>query len=528
MRFSGCGEPGRDAPSLEDQTRRKRAAALSDSIDPETPVDRALIAPESIARNTGFALGVKLTGAVFTAGLTIFLVRFLGPAEYGIFALALSVGSLLLIPSDLGISQSSARFIAEVREDRDAVGEIVSDAVRLKLLVSGAFSATLIAAAGLVAQAYDEPDLTWPLRIVAIVIFGQSMVLLFSYVFEALGRVSASLRLLASESAIETALSIGIVLLGTGAAGAMVGRAGAYAFAAGYGIVLIRRAVDRRVAPRRQGHRHARRIIRYGSVLMIVDSAFALYAQIDVLLIGAILNVSAVGLFHAPVKLTAFLAYIGVAARSGVAPRMQAGDSSNRERLERALRYLILLQGLVLAPMIVWAEPVTRTVLGPAYLESAPVLRTFVVYAFLLAISPLLAGTVNYLGGARSRVPIALGTLAVNIVISLLLIPEIGIVGGAIATNVSYVLYVGAHFRICRRLVGLRVAPLLGTLSWTLLAALGMSAVLLPLGTGDIGVPKLLVGGVLGGLAYVGVLVLSGQVTPSELSRVRLALRLRR
>lgn len=471
---------------------------------------------------------MKLTGAVFTAALTVFLVRFLGPAEYGIFALAVSVGALVLIPSDLGISQSSARFVAQVRRDRGAVGAIVSDAVRLKLLVSGAFSATLIAAAGLIAQGYDEPGLTWPLRIVAIAVFGQSMALLCGHVFEALGRVSASLRLFASESAIEAALSIGIVLMGTGVAGAMAGRAAAFAFAAGYGVVLIRRAVGRRVTPRRQGHGYSGRIIRYGSVLLIVDSAFALYTQIDILLIGAILNVSAVGLFHAPVKLTALLAYTGLAARSGVAPRMQRGDALNGERLERALRYLILFQGLILAPMIVWAEPITRVVLGREYLESAPVLRTFVVYAFLLAISPLLAGTVNYLGGARSRVPIALGTLAVNAMISLLLIPEIGIVGSAIATNVSYVLYVGAHFRICRRLVGLRIVPLLGTFLWTLLAALGMSTVLLAVGTGDIGVPKLLVGGVLGGLVYVGVLVLSRQVTPSELSGARLALRIPR
>ena len=67
---------------------------------------------DSIARNTAFAVAVRLTGTVFTAILTIFLVRYLGPAEYGVFALAMGVGALVTVPSDLGISMSAARFSA--------------------------------------------------------------------------------------------------------------------------------------------------------------------------------------------------------------------------------------------------------------------------------------------------------------------------------------------------------------------------------------------------------------------------------
>src|ERR671921_632135 len=83
---------------------------------------------DSIARNTVFAVAVKLTGTVFTGILTIFLVRYLGPAEYGVFALALGVGAPMTVPPDLGISMSAARFAAELRGDRGSVAEVVSDA----------------------------------------------------------------------------------------------------------------------------------------------------------------------------------------------------------------------------------------------------------------------------------------------------------------------------------------------------------------------------------------------------------------
>ena len=46
-------------------------------------------AAEGIVRNAVFAGASKIAGAAFTAVLTIFLVRYLGPKEYGVFALAM-------------------------------------------------------------------------------------------------------------------------------------------------------------------------------------------------------------------------------------------------------------------------------------------------------------------------------------------------------------------------------------------------------------------------------------------------------
>jgi O-antigen/teichoic acid export membrane protein len=62
-------------------------------------VNDAAPAGDSITRNALFAVGVKLTGMVFTAVLVVFLTRYLGPAEYGVFALAMGVGGLVLMPS---------------------------------------------------------------------------------------------------------------------------------------------------------------------------------------------------------------------------------------------------------------------------------------------------------------------------------------------------------------------------------------------------------------------------------------------
>jgi O-antigen/teichoic acid export membrane protein len=479
-------------------------------------------APEGIVRNAIFAGASKISGAAFTAVLTIFLVRYLGPADYGVFALAMGVGSLMTVPADLGISVSVARFIAERRGDPGAMAAFVADAIRLKAVIAGAASLALFLFAGPVANAYDTPDLAWPLRILAIANFGQSVMIMWATIFEALGRISVYLRVVIAESALETTSSIVIVLLGTGATGAMAGRAAAYAFAAGFGLVLVARTLGRSIRPRRGGHGHARRILGYGSALVIVDGAFTIFSQIDVLLIGAILSVSAVGLFEAAYRLAGLLYFIGMPLRSAVAPRLAHGEQGpDHVALERTLRYVVLAQGVILAPLIVWAEPLTRIAFGSDYAESAEVLRALAPFALLAAISPLLAGAANDLGAARRRIPIALATLAVNAAIDAALLEPLGIVAAAIGTDVAYVIYVGAHLHLCRDLAGLRLRPLVPPLAGSLSAAVVMGLVLLAFGTGaDLAVPLVVIGGLLGTAAYVAVLLASGQVTREERTAV--------
>src|SRR3954454_4339947 len=109
-------------------------------------------APTGLARNTVYAVATQATTAAFTAALTLYLVRALGPDDYGVFALALGIGTALTIVADAGITPSAARFIAEQRPDRRAVTRIVSNAAVLKITVLVPLSVALAALAGPIAE----------------------------------------------------------------------------------------------------------------------------------------------------------------------------------------------------------------------------------------------------------------------------------------------------------------------------------------------------------------------------------------
>jgi O-antigen/teichoic acid export membrane protein len=479
---------------------------------------------DGIVRNTAFAFLVQITTAAFTAALTLYLVRALDPAGYGVFALAVAIGSLLLLPSDLGISSSAARFVAERRGDRAAIAGIVADALTLKGLVAGALSLALVAAAGPIADAYDEPNLVWPLRAVALAVFGQGLLLLLQGAFIAQGRVAVNLRIQVSESVVETGASIVFVALGAGATGAAFGRTAGYLVGALVALLVTGRLLGRAALTlgRLRGGRAAE-IARYAGPLFVVDIAYAVSGAIDPLLVAAFLDTTAVGIFQAPARLVAFLHYIGYSVASAVAPRLARHErqAPRIDAFRAALRWLVLIYAPLAVGVGVWADPIADVLLGAGYEESGDVLLALAPYVLLSGLAPLASLTVNFLGAARRRVPVALATLAVNVGVSAALIPTVGVVGAAIGTSVAYFVYVVGHLDICRREIGLPLRPLGVTVARAVLGAGAVGAVLLVAGPAEASLAEWLLAPPLAVLAYVAVLALTRELTGEDLRAAR-------
>jgi O-antigen/teichoic acid export membrane protein len=479
---------------------------------------------DGIVRNTTFALAVQVTVSAFSAVLILFLVRQLGPAGYGIFALAVAIGILCALLAELGISPATARFVAERRGDRDAMARVVAAALRLKLPLTAAVAAALFLAAGPIAAAYGHDSLTWPLRAIAIGLLGQGLAALLGGTFVAQGRVALNLRLVFTGGLVELCTTVTLVLLGAGATGAAFGRAAGLVAGGALAVALTIRALGRRAVAVRSGDSTvAREIVRYAGLLAIVDAAVVLFDQIDALLIGAILGASSVGLFQAPLRLTTLLLYPGYAIANGVAPRLSHGVSERAKAsaLPIAFRVIVLFQAALLAPIVVWAGPIAELLFGTEFAESANVLRWLAPFVFLSGVAPLVSLGANYLGLARLRAPIAIAAVLVNIVVDLALLPTIGIIGAAIGTSLAYALYVPAHVWLCWRALELPLRGTLLTVARGLAAAGVMSVVMLAFGTDSLSVWEWCGGAAAGTSAYVATLALTGELTRRDLQAVR-------
>jgi O-antigen/teichoic acid export membrane protein len=485
----------------------------SPSPSPENRVES-----DSLARNTLFATANAALTATFAVVLTLYLIRALDPHGYGLYTLALAVGALFALAMDLGVSSSTARFIAERRGDRAAVAAYISDALRLKITIAGGAGLLLFAVAGPIADLYGKPGLEWPLRGVALALVGSSLLQLFNAAFVAQARMRITLLITLAQGGGFLLFAVTLISLDAGASGA------AFARAIGYGLGVLAAALmivslfGRSALAIRAGRGHTRAIAAYAGVLAIVEGAYLFFDQLDALLIGAYLSAAAVGLFQAPFGLTVFMHYPAGIVATTVAPRVavHAEHGPDVRTFSQATRFLIVGYAALLAPLLVWADPIVHLFLGSDYDGSINVLRAFAPYVFLGGVGALLSPAANYLGRARKRLPFALAAVAINLIVDVIFIPRIGIVAGAIGTDLALAVYVPAHFWICARAVQLELRPLVLALARSLVAAAAMSGVLLLAGTADLSLVDWIAGGAGAVLAYLAVLFLLRELTLAE------------
>ncbi len=521
-------EPGRVVGEAE---RRSLTDGPEDTQPPSAPdlaarpsargddIEREVVPDAGVVRNTVLQFASQLVGLVFTGALTLYLVRALGPSGYGIYALAISIAGLLLLPAGLGLPSAVGRFLADHRGDLGQVRAILGLGMRLQAPAAAVAGLALFAAAGAVADAFGDPELTWPLRWAAIAVAGQAVFTFLTSVGTSVRQSRLGLSMALTESAVETVASASLVLAGAGAAGATLGRAIGYGVGAAVGLVLTLRLLGRPHTGRLVRLRLSRRsLMRYAGVMFVVDLSFNALSQLDVVLIGALLTTAAVGAFSAVWRILTVLGYLGIAVSGGVAPRVSlGGDPPDTRILSQGIRYVVVAQGLVIAPMLVWAKPIVDLLLGPGYGSSVQILRVLTVVAFVSAPAALISSAVTYLGEGRRRIIVVLGTLLLGFCSIYGLIRAVGLVGAAIGDDVIVVVYVSAHLWICSRLIAVDLRRLAWSLLRTLTAAGVMTLPLLAVGVDHLTAIQWIGGLVAGGLAYVAVLLITRELSPDEI-----------
>jgi O-antigen/teichoic acid export membrane protein len=486
---------------------------------------------ESIGRSALLSFLGRGVSAAFTAALTLFLVRKLSPAEYGVFALTIGISDLVLLPADAGLSGAGVRFVAEHRGDSASLTRLVSRITRLKGIAVTAIAAALFAAAGPIANAYDTPSLAWPLRVVSIAMAGQSFFGFYVAAFMAVRRAGFTFRLLAVESAIEFSASVAFVLIAGGATAAVAGRSAGYACGAVIGWIVVRRFLRSATSAKRPAQPgkadefpSLRRLLHYAGALAVINAVTTAMFQVDLIIIGAVLGATAVGIFQAPLKLTLFLAFPALAAAKAVAPRLAktvGGGGGNTEAFAGAIRIMLIAYAIVIAPLIVWAQPITNLLLGSDFHEAARVVQLLTPYMYLLGVATLLAEGATYFGEARLRLIVSSVALVVNAGLDFVLLHAMGVSGASLATDAGFIILVLGLLWICHREVDLALAPVAITCLRSLIAA-GVSWLLLELlGGTDMSAATVVAAVILTPPVFAGVLLLTREVKLDELAALK-------
>jgi O-antigen/teichoic acid export membrane protein len=239
--------------------------------------------------------------------------------------------------------------------------------------------------------------------------------------------------------AINLALMVGLILGGADLS-LLIALSGALPLLSGFiCAVLVRRYGLTPSGTHRGERRHHAAIVPTAGWLLVIElSNLAMYASGRIVL-GAYRTPTAIGLYEGPVRAHNLLYALGGALAVPTVPTASRYVAERDERRLRELavrgsRYTLALFVPLSVTLMALAEPIIGVWLGDRYTDGAAALAILVSYWILYGALIVTPGFLAGAGEARTAGRTLAAAAALNLVLALVLTPELGVEGPAIAT----------------------------------------------------------------------------------------------
>ena len=452
MRFSAATTAERFLPegiALRARPLLERVDALLFTTD-----DRGVAGRMSV-----IAFAIRIFNAVVAFVSQVLLARWMGSFEYGIFVLVwvtmIIVGNL----SCLGFHTTVIRFIPEYLE-RGKLAELRGLLITSRLFVL--FASTAIAAIGtlglwlfspLVEAYYVVP---FYLGIICLPMMALSDVL------QGISRANSWTLSALSPAYITRPILILVFMGGALIAGyepcaenAIVAAILATYVTTIAQLVEVTTRLDRRLpaGPRRI---EFRQWFAVSLPIFLVESFFFLLTNADVLMVGAFMQPDDVAVYFATVKTLALVHFVYFAVKAGVAQRYAQFTHSDPEKLAAFARETVswtFWPSLLMAMVVLVLGKPMLMLFGPEFDSGYPLLFLLVGGVVARAAVGPAESLLTMSGNQNICAAVYAMTLAINIGLSVLLIPAFGLWGAAIATALSMIFEASAlSFTVWRKL----------------------------------------------------------------------------
>jgi O-antigen/teichoic acid export membrane protein len=437
-----------------------RAGSHTAARPARSPLARILLSASGTLALQGFSLLMGFATSVL-------LARLLGVTGYGRYVYALAWASLLALPAILGLDRFLVRGIAvyEVEQKWSLMRGLLRRTNQLVLL-----SSTMITTTGcLLALLWLPGSLRWPLCVAMLFVPLTTLTLIRQGAMQAIGRVVTGQLPEYLIRPVLTVAGIGLLeLVGHDvltSTTALIANVVGVAVAFAVGAVLLRRALPgvlRSVRPEYA----TRDWIRAALPMMLITGVWAANNYVTMLVVGTLDGSRAAGVYSVVEKGAELIVLVLLAANMPLAPviaRMHArkdreGLQHTTERVAKAA----FLVSLVVATALAVFPGVYLSLFGSSFHTGVTAVR-ILAFAQLANAAAGPAGNVLIMTGHQLAAVRGIGAgLIANIALGIVLVPPIGVTGGAIASAASLMLWNTVLVVLARRRVGVNVTALPG------------------------------------------------------------------
>lgn len=360
---------------------------------PGLPVkdERSLVA--TAGRALGWSFVSTALGRLSTLGIGIALARMLGPKEFGTFAVAMVALLAMLSFNELGVSLAIVRWPGDPREIAPTVATI-------SLVSSTAIYLGCFLGAPAFAAAMGDPRAVPVVRLLAVCVIVSGVVATPVAMLQREFRQDRKMIADQVSTWAGALTSIGCALVGLGAMSLAIGQltgvlAGAALFIS-FGPRWARLGFDAA---------KARALLRFGVPLAGSSIVVFAVANLDKVIVGAVLGPVPLGFYVLAFNLSNWPASVFAQPVRSVAPALMARLQGDRPALHDAFRSALGLLAAVTLPVCVLlvavAQPLVRFVYGPAWQQAAIILPWLGLLAALRILFELVYDYFVVLGSTR-------------------------------------------------------------------------------------------------------------------------------
>ncbi len=389
----------------------------------------------NILDNTGWLFADRIVRMGVGLIVTVWVARYLGPAQFGMYNYAIAFVGLFSVIATLGLDGIVVR---EIVRDPARKSDILGTTFVLKL-TGGAIALVLTVGSISLLRSYDH-TMRWLVTIIAA-----------GTVFQAFDTIDLWFQSQTASKHAVSARFIAFVLVSIAKVVLILFHAPLIAFAIAGLFEIITIAIGLVVTYNRNGYSlgtwraafpEANRLLRDSWPLIFSGFAVTVYMKIDQIMLGEMIGNESVGIYSAATKISEIWYFIPVAIAASVAPSIIESKNSNEtvyyQRLQKTFDFVVVLAYLVALLFTFLAQPIISMLYKHSYDAAGMVLAIHIW-----------AGLFVFLGVVRNIWILAEGLMTIslitttsgavmNITLNYFLIPHYGPLGAAIATVISY------------------------------------------------------------------------------------------
>ncbi|WP_222920218.1 polysaccharide biosynthesis C-terminal domain-containing protein [Natrinema sp. SYSU A 869] len=479
----------------------------------------------SIVRRFSAIFGSKVGVLALTLITTPILVRLLGSGGYGDYSFLLSTLQWALVFVYAGAFKGTRKYIAEDRSD-DWADHVFAFYFRLVVVLAAVVvSAVFFLSRSQYVASFLGPEFSRYFVVLALIIPVRAVFRIGRSTLMGFGLESYSEPLQIVDRVLFAAMIVTVSVVGGGVAAALTSRVVSTGIAALLALALVSRRIDlSKLASRSTGPVPAKRLAIYsGSTMALSFLLLSLY-HVDVILLRLFVGSSATGYYRAALVIAEFLWFVPTAIQVTLLhSTSQLWIDERYDRLTeistRAVRYTFLCTALLALGVSGLAEPVLTLYFGPAFDAAVIPLLLLLPGAIGFAVARPVFAISQGQENLRHLIGVTGVAALLNAVLNVVLIPQFGPSGAAIATSLGYGSMFGLHVWNARRLgfdplSDVRAVPVMGTVLVAAVPILGLPHLL------ESDLLSLVVVPPVGAAAFAALALATGAVRSGEIRRV--------